>query len=481
VTTLSIFDAARDAPDAVALFDGASGSRQPAEALSFRAAAERTAPLAEALRQTKPRALALTPRADFESVLWLYAALATGTPVLALHTRAAASERQAALDLTGATAPPPIGSAAFDPANLQQIADAATLAVIPTSGSTGAPRLVELSRHAMLASAHASAQNLGWQARDGQGAARSGDRWLLCLPLAHTGGLSIVVRCLLARQSVLLFEPGPTGLLGQIDELRRAAENATLISLVPSVLGALLDAGFAPPAHLRAVLLGGAGCPPALAERAHAARVPLLTSYGLTETASQVVTRRYAERFEPVPARHGIVSSGHALPGVELRLDSGAIAIRAPSLFSGYYGETAAPLDADGFLRTSDRGELGPGGELYVRGRSDDVIVSGGENIDPLEVEAALCNLPGVNGACVFGTPSTRFGQVVTAVLITDDPTLGEPARLAELLADHLARHKLPRRAVIAESLPLTTSGKVDRRACSARYGATFAEPPERP
>jgi o-succinylbenzoate---CoA ligase len=482
VTTLSIFDAARNAPDAIALLDGtrAAPRADGTTTLSFRDAAERTAPLAAALRRAKPRALALTPRADFESVLWLYAALATGTPVLALHSRAAQSERQAAVELTGATEPPGITSAAWDPTRLPPIADSLALALIPTSGSSGTPKLVELSRRAMLASARASAQNLGWQAPDRRLPAVGGDRWLLCLPLAHTGGLSIVVRCLLARQSVLLFEPGPGGLLGQIDQLARAAENATLISLVPSVLAALLDAGFTPPAHLRAVLLGGAGCSPALAARAHAARVPLLTSYGLTETASQVVTRRYAERFEPLPERHGIVSSGHPLSGVELRLDAGAIAIRAPSLFSGYYGDAEPPLDADGFLRTHDHGELGPDGALYVRGRSDDVIVSGGENIDPLEVEAALCGLPGVKAACVFGTPSARFGQVVTAVLIARDRALGEPAHLAELLADRLARHKLPRRAVIADSLPLTASGKVDRRACSARFAALFAASPER-
>ena len=168
-----------------------------------------------------------------------------------------------------------------------------------------------MSRSALLASAHASAQNLGWQAQD---------RWLLCLPLAHTGGLSIVIRCLLARQSVMLFEPGPGGVLTHITELARAASSATLISLVPSVLSALLDAGFQPPAALRAVLLGGAGCSPALAQRAHAARVPLLTSYGLTETASQVVTRRYAERFERVDGdwtfkRRLVVVDSNLLPG----------------------------------------------------------------------------------------------------------------------------------------------------------------------
>jgi O-succinylbenzoic acid--CoA ligase len=464
VSLLSVFAAARESPDAVAFVDGG-------EAVSFRVAAERTAPRAAALAAARPRVLALTPRADGESLSWLYAALATGTPVLTLHTRATPGERSAAIARAGATELPQVMSAPFDEQRLPPVDDAAALAFIPTSGSTGTPRLVELSRRAMLASAHASAGNLGWQAHD---------RWLLCVPLAHTGGLSIVIRCLAARQSVLLFEPGENGVLESISALAQAAQSATLVSLVPSVLAALLDAGFAPGPGLRAVLVGGAACSPVLARRAQAAGVPLLTSYGLTETGSQVVTRRYAERFAPLPERNGVVSSGHPLPGVTLRVDGDRIAVRAPSLFSGYLGEASAGLTEDGFLVTTDHGELGPDGELYVRGRRDDVIISGGENVDPLEVEAALAALPGVQAACVFGTPSARFGQVVTAVLVTADPALGEPAHLAQLLADRLARHKLPRRALIASSLPLTLSGKVDRRAANERYRAAFPEPTER-
>jgi o-succinylbenzoate---CoA ligase len=452
VNTLSIFDAALEAPDAVALVDGPVS-------LTFSEVARRAEPMARALQAARPPSLALTPRADTESLLWLYAALATGTPLALLHQRATPLEREHVLRLTGALeAPPPLEGAALE---LPALRESAPLAVLPTSGSTGTPRLVELSRRALVASAHASARNLGWEA---------GDRWLLCLPLAHAGGLSIVIRCLLARKTVLLFEPGRAGTLSRIAELRELLGEATLASLVPSVLDALLELGFTAPPALRAVLLGGAACSPELARRAHAAGIPLLTSYGLTETASQVVTRRYEERYLPLPVRRGVVSSGHTLPGVTLRLEGETISLNAGSLFSGYFGENAKPLDARGFFVTSDRGELGDDGELYVRGRSDDVIISGGENVDPLEVEAELLALPGVRGACVFGTPSEKFGEVVSAVLVTDDPRLGEPARLAELLSARLARHKLPRRVVRAEALPLGHSGKVDRRACRARF-----------
>jgi len=453
VSTLSIFDAAREAPDALAVLEGE-------HRLSFRELARRTEPYARALLTARPRALALTPRAEVESLLWLYAAFATGTPVLLLHPRATALEKAHASALADASEVAEPSPGALDVASLPVVDDATTLAFLPTSGSTGVPRLVQLSRAALLASAHASAQNLGWQ---------PDDCWLLCLPLSHTGGLSIVTRSLIARRAVSLFEPGPSGTLGQVDRLARLAERATLISLVPSVLTALLDGGFVAPPQLRAVLVGGAGCAPELAERTRLAGLPLLTSYGLTETASQVVTRRYAERYATLPTRRGVVSSGQPLPGVELRLDGETIAIRSSSLFSGYVGVATAPLDPDGWLITTDRGEIGEDGELYVRGRSDDVIITGGENVDPLEVEAALSELPGVKAVCVFGTPSERFGEVVTALLVCTDATLAQPARLAAVLGNRLARHKCPRRLLLVEELPLTATGKVDRRACKAR------------
>jgi acyl-CoA synthetase (AMP-forming)/AMP-acid ligase II len=178
--------------------------------------------------------------------------------------------------------------------------------------------------------------------------------------------------------------------------------------------------------------------------------------------------------------RNGVVSSGQPLSGVSLRVEGGAIAIRSPALFSGYLGEAPPKLDSEGFWLTSDHGELGANGELYVRGRNDDVIISGGENIDPSEVEAAISALPGVKAVCVIGSPSLRFGQVVSALLVSDDPALGEPAHLAGLLAERLARHKWPRRVLLAESLPLTSSGKVDRRAASEHCRVHFRDTPER-
>jgi o-succinylbenzoate---CoA ligase len=251
--TLSIFDAADEEPERLAIVDGS-------EQLTFREIADRSGSPYAALLAMRAPALSLTPRANIESLSWLYAAFAAGVPVLTLHQRATEPERRQAASLVGAVEPPALG--ADSERRVLRITSAADPFVyIPTSGSTGTPRLVELSRGAVLASARASAQNLGWH---------EDDRWLVCLPLAHTGGLSIVIRCLLARRAVVLFEASNGGLLAHAERLAEVAQTVTLISLVPSVLERLLDIGFTPPPRLRAVLLGGSGCSPALARRAHA-------------------------------------------------------------------------------------------------------------------------------------------------------------------------------------------------------------------
>jgi O-succinylbenzoic acid--CoA ligase len=327
--------------------------------------------------------------------------------------------------------------------------------------------VIVLSRRAVMASAAASQRNLGLH---------DDERWLLCLPLSHVAGLAIVVRMLGARRSVVLFEPGAAGLLARTRDLGRRIheQRVTLVSLVPTLLGRMLQESFSPPPALRAVLLGGAGCSSDLAERSRRIGLPVLTSYGLTETGSQIAARRYAERYALLPQRHGCVSSGQPLAGVEIKILDGRIAVRTAALFSGYL-DTAMPpaLDADGWFHTSDRGEFGPDGELYVLGRTDLVIVTGGENVDPEEVERALRTLPEVRDACVFGVPSVEFGQRVVAAVV---PAAGTaPFALEQLtvqLRSRLARFKLPRALVLANELPSTASGKLDRPACAARFGS---------
>jgi acyl-CoA synthetase (AMP-forming)/AMP-acid ligase II len=452
---LSIFSAARTAPNKIACVT-ATGSHTYADLAAL------TETRATALAAS-PVPVLLQPRLDLDSLLWIYAAAAAGTPFVALSPNATPGERDAALALTRARVPPRVSlRASFF---VERVIDAEQpFALMLTSGSAGAPKVVVLSRRAVLASAAASAANLG---------VASNEAWLLCLSLSHVAGLSIIVRMLGARQSVVLFDPGPAGLLMRAPDLAYSlsAQGVTLVSLVPPVLERLLDAGFKPPASLRAVLLGGAGCSAPLARRAWRAGIPLVTSYGLTETGSQVVARRYAERWLPLPERDGCVSSGHPLAGVEIRLVGERIAIRAAALLSEYQGGTAPAVDGAGWFLTQDRGAFGPNGELYVLGRTDLVLVSGGENVDPEEVERALCALPEIEDACVFGVPCPEFGQRVAVVAVTAPGASGvDLPWITTRLRTTLARGKHPRALVLTDALPRTGAGKLDRRACAERF-----------
>jgi O-succinylbenzoic acid--CoA ligase len=473
---LSIFAAARESPNRVGLVTEKGR-------FTYSELAAMTAGRAAALVGFRGPLL-LQPQLDLDSLLWLYAAFATATAFLPLHAQATAQERAAVQARTGARKPPHLDSAASRieerdveaasgaeerdvvaaPAVVELEDPESPFSIMLTSGSTGAPKLVVLSRRAVLASASASERNLGVDADE---------RWLLCLSLSHVAGLSIVVRMLAARRAVVLFESEAAGLLSRIAEVGRRIneERVTLVSLVPPLLEWLLRDGFQPPPTLRAVLLGGAGCSPDLACRARQAGVPLLTSYGLTETGSQITARRYDERHSPLPQQSGCVSSGHPLAGVEIRIVDERIAVKAPALLSGYVGAATAVVDADGWFVTSDRGAWGPQGELYVLGRTDSVIITGGENVDPEEVERALRLLPEVQDACVFGLPSVEFGQRVVAVVV---PVAGTPRLQLETitvqLRPQLARFKLPRTLLITDSLPFTASGKLDRRTCADRF-----------
>lgn len=456
--TLSVFDAAREEPDRIALVAGDVR-------LTFRDLADRTAARQAELRETgviaapgtpaHPAALLATPTvATVETLLALFAST---TPALLLHPRSSEAERAALIARVRAT-PPPTAERATDP---EQIAT-----FLPTSGTTGTPRLARLSHRALVAAARASAAHLGVE----------DDRWLLPLPLAHVGGLSIVVRCLLARRTSVLFDPGGP-LLARLPELIAALthHDITLLSLVPTVLERLLDPElrFRSPPSLRAVLIGGAACSRSLLERAHAAGLPALPSYGLTETCAQAATRPYAERFAPPNPVSELVSSGVLLPGMELRLRDGLVEVKGPQLFSGYHGEKS-PFTDDGWFATRDRGIFTPQGEIVITGRNDDVIVTGGEKVDPVEVEAALAAVAGVRAACVFGAPDEIFGEVVTALLVVDlaSTTLTLDS-LKETLRVRLATYKLPRRVAIVRELPLLPSGKIDRRSAKTVHANT--------
>jgi O-succinylbenzoic acid--CoA ligase len=274
------------------------------------------------------------------------------------------------------------------------------------------------------------------------------------MPIARVGGLSILTRCLAARRCVVLA-PG-------FNALRFpawvASQRITLVSMVPTMLTRVLDAhpSWTPPASLRAILLGGAAASPKLFRRAEDRRLPIVVTYGLTETCSQVVATPYTARYAPADFGAGV-----ALRGIEVRIDNGRIEVRGPTLMAGYWNDP--PLAPDAWFDTGDLGEIDAGGCLHVHARRADLIVTGGENAYPAEVERALEAFPGIAAAGVFGVPDEVWGHTVAAALVAENEPPPDAA-LFEYVSRRLAPHKRPRHVCYLPRLPHAPSGKLDRR-----------------
>jgi O-succinylbenzoic acid--CoA ligase len=258
-----------------------------------------------------------------------------------------------------------------------------------------------------------------------------GDRWLHSLPLYHVGGLSILFRCLLAGATVALPEPGaPIG---------ETIAGATHVSFVSTQLLRLLREDF-DPRELKAILLGGGPIPPSLIDEAASRGLPIHTSYGLTEMASQVTAT------PPGASREELHTSGRPLPHREISISNdGEVLVRGETLFTGYVDRDIVdrPLDADGWFRTGDFGELDVDGYLRVRGRKDNLFISGGENVQPEEVEEALCRLEAVEDAVVVPVPDAEFGFRPVAFVRTAGGVV-EPELLSRELERTLPRFKIP-------------------------------------
>lgn len=464
--TLSVFDAAREAPNRLALVAGEL--RLTFAELAARVE-RRLAELhvAGVLDPAGERPVAVVAAPVLPVVETLLALAVAGTPALLLHARLSESERVALCRQAGAVADPPHGAATKPPdsAFTPPLFDAERIAaLVPTSGSTGSPRIVRLSHRAFLAAGRLTGERFGI----------ADDRWLLALPLAHIGGLGMLFRTVMHRTALVLFEPRRS-VLAELDRLSRAVEEhaVTIVSLVPTLLARLLEPPITwhPPPCLRMVLLGGAPIPRELIARARAAGIPVVPTYGMTETCASAVLGRYAERLEPPPPDGDLLASGSPGLGVEARLMDGLVELRGDTLFSGYLGEPAL-VPRGGWLATQDRGFLDARGDLIVTGRATDVIITGAENVDPAEVEAALMTLSGVRMACVFGVPEATFGEVVTALVVARDAGALSTTTLDSALRTRLAPFKRPRRIVLVDELPLTAAGKIDRHRARADYVA---------
>lgn len=432
---LDLAGAARDAGAKEAWIDG-EGTLSFAElARAASAIAERWPPLAPGDR------VVITPRLERESALAILALLERRATIALAHPRWSALERERVVERVRPRLV--LDGAEVERERPAEPGDAGSAAVIVfTSGTSGTPKGVLLSRSALLAAAEAHAAALPWIERD---------RWLLAMPLAHVGGLGVILRCLSARRAVVLgpdrFDPRAL--------LAAAAEHeATLLSLVPTMLERLLPSP--PPPSVRAVLLGGAAATSELVARGRAHGWPLLPTYGLSECCAQVCTQRL-----DAPRPSGV---GPPLPGIEVRIEGGIIEVRGPTRMDGYLGEP--PLAPDAWVRTGDLGFFDDEGHLHVLGRADDRIVTGGENVDPLVVEDALASHPEVRAACVVGVDDPHWGQRVTALVVPRDPARPPSVdALREHLATRVAAFARPREWRFVDALPLTPNGKLDRRA----------------
>jgi O-succinylbenzoic acid--CoA ligase len=340
----------------------------------------------------------------------------------------------------------------------QRIALAAVQGIVYTSGTTGRPKGAMLTFGNHWASAVGSALHLGHQRND---------RWLAMLPLFHVGGLAILFRGVIAGVPVVLhdgFDPARAN--RAVDE-----EGISLVSVVADMLRRMLDErGDRPyPPALRCLLLGGGPAPLPLLEDCLRRAVPVAPTYGLTEAASQVAT------LPPHQLADQLGSAGQPLPATEVRVEwegrpvrpgeVGEIVVRGPTVMRGYLGAATsrAGIRRGGWFPTGDLGRLDAAGYLTVLDRRDDLIISGGENVYPAEVEGVLSTHPGVAEAAVVGVSDERWGQVPSAFVKRKPGWAVTEQELITFSAARLAPFKLPRRIEWVDALPRTAAGKLQR------------------
>lgn len=478
---MSLPERAAENPDGIAArFEGGT--------LTFQALHERCRRLMTtlALERRSPGALTFVAQNDLDTFVLIHSLMLSGHTALPLHPRLTLPERDHLSRLAGAqwlerseagwsvaqTAPDGRArphactrqGSSTAPSRPQQV-------LIATSGSEGASKLVSLSRDAIAAAAEANAIHLEMT---------PADRWLLSLNLAHIGGYSILTRCLHTGAAVVLG-PSNLGLEPLCHLVER--EQVTLLSLVPTQLQRLLAVKpTAQLSSLRAILVGGAACPTRLFNEARAQGLPVLLTYGLSEGAAQVTTQPLsdlASSTENHTSSDATVDCGLPLAGVELRIVEDTLELRGPALFDGYVTNANAHLDRiglteDGFFRTGDLGHLTADGRFVPLGRRRDRIVTGGENVSPLELEAQLLLLPEVAAAAVVGIADPEWGQLVAAAVVHREGSPLDEAQWLTLLGtqlrSQLAAYKCPKRWLCLPELPQLPSGKLDRTAVARLF-----------
>ncbi|MDZ7680584.1 MAG: AMP-binding protein [Fodinibius sp.] len=321
-----------------------------------------------------------------------------------------------------------------------------------TSGTSGTPKIVPLKRRQMHFAAKASAQNFK---------PRKNHFWLLCLPLNHIGAISIVLRSLLYGSAIFRmksFHPQMITTFLKEDELFQAA------SLVPTMLKRLLvRPGFHVHNNFKAILLGGGPISPKLVEECNAKGVPLVPSYGMTETCAQIAANpilKPSGTYGPMksvgtvfePNKIEVRDSNNEQLGVN---SSGEIWLKGPQIFDGYLNrDNEEYFDKNGWFQTGDFGHLNANNQLFIESRRSDLIISGGENISPFEVESELEKLDRITEAAVIGLPDQEWGQKVVAVVVAKTEQSINSDKIQEELKNRITSFKIPKQIIQAESLP---------------------------
>ncbi len=385
--------------------------------------------------------VAIELEAGLDHVIVMHALMKLGAVAYPLNTRLSPAERAAELERAG---PGLVISEADDAgmteADLPLLGEHDLDAVccrILTSGSSGHARAVGLTYGNHLWSAVGSAFNLGVEPTD---------RWLCCLPLFHVSGVSIAIRSVVYGTTAVIHDGF------DVDRIAASLEGdgVTLVSLVSTQLVRLLEAGV-DLLPLRAVLVGGGPVPEEVLEEAIGRGATVVQTYGLTEAASQVTT------LEPTEARRKLGSAGRPLLTTHLRIQDGEILVQGPTVAPGV-------SDEDGWLHTGDLGRIDDEGFLYVTDRLGDVIVTGGENVIPAEVEEVLLRHPDVADAAAIGRADAEWQEVVAAVVVLRRGAEADAEALRRHCSLSLAGYKVPKRFEFVAELPRTASGKLLRR-----------------
>ncbi len=339
-----------------------------------------------------------------------------------------------------------------------------------TSGTTSEPKIVPLKRRQILSASIASAENFKPDLNH---------FWLLCLPLNHIGGISIILRSLIYGSAIYRLGKFDEELVREFLEENKRFQAA---SLVPTMLKRLMeDSLFKTHREFKSILLGGGPVTQQLLRKAAERGIPIVSSYGMTETCAQIIAN-------PLLAPSGMYtplkSVGKPFPPNEMQIrdengkvlgknQSGLLWLKGPQVFDGYYNssENDIKFDEDGWFNTGDYGHMNGFGHLFIESRRTDLIVSGGENVNPTEVEEAMIKLPLIKEAIVIGLPDEEWGERVTAVVTLTNGKTPQIEEIKEQLKDRLNDFKIPKELKIVKEFPMTETGKVKRWELVKKFG----------